>query len=94
MKDKIEALMDRKVMVELKAREIYLLSIVACKGISVSKKILKTENLDEEILGALNTIIKYEIPRIAIKAMNQVGIFKIADILPKLNEKGIKNEKR
>ncbi len=90
MNDKIEAMLDKKVKVELKVRELYLLSIIACKGVSLSKRILKTETLDEEILEALNTIIKHEIPRIASQVMDQIGIFKIVDILPKLNEKGMK----
>lgn len=90
MNDKIEVMMNKKVKVELKVRELYLLSIIACKGVSLSKRILKTETLDEEILEALNTIIKHEIPRIATQVMNQIGIFKIADILPKSNKKGIK----
>ena len=90
MNDKIETMMDKKVKIELKVRELYLLSAVACKGVSLSKRILKTENLDEEILKALDILLKYEIPRIALRVMDQIGIFKIVDILPKSNKKGMK----
>ena len=87
MKDKIDTMINKKVKVELMVRELYLLSVVACKGVSLSKKILKSETLDDELLKALNTILKYEIPMIACKVMDQIGIFRISEIIPESNNK-------
>ncbi len=86
----LEFIMEKKIKIELKTWELYLLSIVACKSVGLSKKILKSEKIDEEIIEAANTMIVHEIPRIAFKVMDQIGIFKVADILPESNKKGIK----
>ena len=92
MKDKVDIMMDKKVKVELKVQEFYLLSLIACRGVSLSKRILKTETTDEELLEVTNFIIKKEIPRIAHEVMDQIGMFKIVDIFSELNKKEINKQ--
>ena len=87
MDDLINTMMNKKVKIELKAWELCLLSIVACKSIGLSKKILKSENIDKELIETVNTMIVSEIPRIAVEIMDETGIFQIADIFPKINSK-------
>ncbi len=92
MKDNLDKKLEKSVKVELKVGEFYLLSLIASKAIGQSRKILKYEHLDEEVLKAMNTILSYEIPRIAFKVMDQIGILKIANIISK-DMKGSRNEK-
>ncbi len=92
MNNRLDKKLDRKVKVELTVWEFYLLSQIACRATSLSKKILKCENLDGKVVKALNTLIGIEIPRIACKVIDQIGIFRISEIFHELNNK--KNSKK
>jgi len=92
MNDNLNKKLDRRIRVELTVWEFYLLSQIACRATGLSKKILKCENLDSKVIEALNTLIGIEIPRIACKVMDQIGIFRISEIFPEINNK--KNSKK